>query len=598
MKWSFQKVFSVLTAGAVLALGLASGLYSGTTGKLSGQVLAKDGSPLPGATVTVVGTTLGAAADLKGNYFILNVPPGIYSVRASVIGHSPVVQSNVRVNIDLTTTVDFKGNFALQEEAIQAGEVTIVAERPVVQPDISANVANVSSLELESLPRTDVREVIDLQAGIEPGLVVRGGGLSQLNFQIDGVSLRDGRDNQPFTGVSFTAIDEFQVQTGGFNAEYGNVRSGLINVVTREGSRERYKLDVITRYKPADHATFDGRTAADANAYSIRPYKDPAIADVGTKNGPWDTYTQRQYPSFDGWNTIAQNFASDANPYNNLTVAQLKQVFDYHHRKSVEIEEPNYEIDATLSGPFPAVSKTLGDLRFSVSYRGLQEPYFYPQARKSFTEDLVQSKVTTNLSSTMKLNLLGLWSKQEGMAHEGFENVFSPSPQRGGIPFYPWTDAENEIDGEPTVLNWNNDHVGRSMIFGTDALAITDVKRIMFGASFVHTLNPSTFYEAQFSRVASEYDTHPSRRRNLAPVFFIPITVAGKDTAIGFDEAPFGWTSNGETSPGSDLRLGGHWARSRDTSEVSIWNAKLDFTTQFDQNHTRQGWRGGDFQRL
>ncbi|MGH7491886.1 MAG: TonB-dependent receptor [bacterium] len=557
----------------VLLLGSALELYSGTTGKIAGRVVDKqNGSPLIGANVTIVGTNLGAAVDVNGRYFILNIPPGVYAVRASVVGYSPVLQTDVRVNIDLTTTVDFAGNFALQEQAIQAGEVTIVAERPIVQPDISANVASVTALQIESLPRTDVREVIDLQAGVEPGLVIRGGNLNQLNFQVDGVSMRDGRDNQPYTAVPLTSIDEFQVQTGGFNAEYGNVRSGVVNVITKEGRRDRYHLDVVTRYQSAHHPTFDGRTAKDDDAYWIRAYKDPAVADVGTANGTWDIYTRRQFPAWEGWNATVQSAANDDDPNNNLTAAQFKQVFDYHHRKDVKIDEPNYDVDATLSGPVPFISKQLGSLRFSASYRGTQEPYFYPQARKAFKEDLAQFKITSDLSNTMKLNLLGLWSKQTGMAHQSFANVDAPSPQRGGIPFYPWSDSENSVNEEVTMLNENSDHVGRSVVFGTDRYAITDVNRLMLGASFVHTVSPSTFYEAQLSRVASEYDSHPNRRRSLAPV-----------TSVGtyvLDEAPFGWTSDGTSSPGSGLRLGGHWARARDTSEVSVVNAKLDITSQ------------------
>lgn len=143
MTWSLRRVFSVLTLSAMLLVSVTPLLNAGTTGKIAGQVVdKKTGSALPGATVVVVGTNLGAAADVNGNYFILNVPPGVYSVRASVVGYAAVVQANVRVNIDLTTTVDFKGQYALQEEAIQAGEVTIVAERPVVQPDVAANIAS------------------------------------------------------------------------------------------------------------------------------------------------------------------------------------------------------------------------------------------------------------------------------------------------------------------------------------------------------------------------------------------------------------------------------------------------------------------------
>ena len=129
-------------------------------------------------------------------------------------------------------------------------EVTVIAERPVVQRDVSANVANFNAEEVENMPVSGVDEVIDLQAGIEPGLRVRGGGLNEVAFMVDGMSTAVGRDQQPFTNVSFTSVSEVQVQTGGFNAEYGNARSGIINVVTKDPPRDRYTADVLLRYAP------------------------------------------------------------------------------------------------------------------------------------------------------------------------------------------------------------------------------------------------------------------------------------------------------------------------------------------------------------
>ncbi len=577
MKWSFQKVCSFMIMSAMLLVMVTPFANAGTTGKISGQVVdKKTGSPLPGASIQIVGTSLGDAADVNGNFVILNVPPGTYSVRASVVGYSAVVQSNVRVLIDLTTTVDFKGTNALSEEAIQAGEVTVVAERPVVQPDIAGNVANISAVEIENLPRTSVAQIVDLQAGVEKGFVIRGGGRDQINFSVDGLSMRDGRDNQSFNSISYTAIDEVQVQTGGFNAEYGNVRAGQVSVVTKEGSRDKYTFDGIVRYSKPDMRFGPG--PKDPNAYYIRPFLDPAVSDIGTNGGAWDIYTQKQYYPFEGgWNKVAADQLKDNDPTNDLTVAQLKEVFNYHHRKNVEIEDPNYEVDATLGGPVPFLSKPFGGLRFSASYRGIQEPYFYPQARSSYKEDIFQGKITADLKSNMKLNLQGLWAKQAGMADYAFEIVNFPNPQRGGTPLYPWTDTE---PGRYSLLNGAADggggHVARSVIFGEDAFSVNDTKRNLIGGSLVHTLNKNTFYEVRVSRFHTAYDSHPSRRRNSA-------TVRTIGPGYQLDEAPFGWTSNGTSSIGSGLRLGGHWARARDTSRVTVWNAKVDFTKQLNR---------------
>ncbi len=570
----YTKSLMLLLAFAFLG---GSALFA-STGKIAGQVVDKaSGEPLPGVNVVIDGTQMGAATDGDGTFFIINVPPGNYSVRASIIGYAAVIVTDVDVSVNLTTTVNFTGDLALSAETVEGQEVTVVAIKPVVQPDVSANIANITAGEIENLPIAGVSEAIDLQAGVEPGMTVRGGGLDQVNFVVDGVSMRDSRDNKAFTSVSYTAIEEFQLQTGGFNAEYGNIRSGLVNVVTKEPSRDAFHVDAFVRYRPDPNYHFDEGPRS-PNAYWQRPYIDADVANVGTANGPWDQYTQRQYPPFDGWNTVVENALADEDPSNDLTVAQYQQVFDYHHRKNVEVSIPEYTYDLTLTGPLgPGFNSNLGDLRFLLSYRGTQEPYFYPQAREAFTEDYVQGKVISDLSKTMKLTFNGMYSKQQGMAFEAFRTVLNPNPQRGGIPIYPWGDIGTDIgnpalDAPASMVNDNDEHVGRSVIYGTDRYSVTDVTRQMFGANFTHSLNTKTFYEASIHRMETKYRSNPDRRRDLSVVENIG--------PLGLDEAPFGWTSQGTSSPGSGLRLGGHWARARDTSNVVTTTAKFDLTSQ------------------
>ena len=121
-----------------------------------------------------------------------------------------------------------------------------------------------STEEIETLPVSSVEGVIGLQAGVQ-GLSIRGGGGDEVAFMVNGLTMRNERNNTPFTSVSVTSIQEVQVQTGGFNAEYGNVRSGVINVVTKEGSRQRYSADAIIRYSPPSDKHF-GESANDPNA--------------------------------------------------------------------------------------------------------------------------------------------------------------------------------------------------------------------------------------------------------------------------------------------------------------------------------------------
>ena len=85
----------------------SSSLFSGTTGKIAGQIRdAQTGEPLPGVNVTIMDTHLGAATDLNGEYVILNIPGGIYNLKMSMIGYKEHIMENVRVSIDLTTKIN------------------------------------------------------------------------------------------------------------------------------------------------------------------------------------------------------------------------------------------------------------------------------------------------------------------------------------------------------------------------------------------------------------------------------------------------------------------------------------------------------------
>ena len=152
-----------LRFGVLLFLFLTTSLFSGTAGKIVGIVKdAKSGEPLPGANILLEGTVMGASSDVDGYYVILNVPPGVYTLRGSMIGYTDRVVTVVRVNIDLTTSIDFE----MASTVVEAGEVTVVAHRPVVQKDIAATTVNIDAGEIAALPVQSVTEVVGLQAGI------------------------------------------------------------------------------------------------------------------------------------------------------------------------------------------------------------------------------------------------------------------------------------------------------------------------------------------------------------------------------------------------------------------------------------------------
>ncbi len=214
-------------------------LYAGTTGKVVGQVTdAKTGEPLPGVNIILVGTSYGAVTDFDGNYLILNLQPGTYTIRASSIGYAPLSYSNIKIASDLTTRQDFK----LSEETVIGEEVIITAERPLVQKDLTSTTAVVGGDDIKQLPVTEISQVIGLQAGNVAGSI-RGGRSGETAYWIDGVPVTDAFNGSAVVDVNPSMVQELQVLSGAFNAEYGQAMSGIVNIVTREGA-EKYSGSV------------------------------------------------------------------------------------------------------------------------------------------------------------------------------------------------------------------------------------------------------------------------------------------------------------------------------------------------------------------
>ncbi|MDP6167874.1 MAG: carboxypeptidase-like regulatory domain-containing protein, partial [Candidatus Marinimicrobia bacterium] len=219
---------------------LVQTVFGGTTGKLAGRVTDKDkNEPLIGANVMVVGTTLGAATDLDGNYYVLQVPPGTYSIRFTMIGYQSLVINDVRVKVDLTTTI----NGALVESVVGLEEVVVQAERAMIQTDVTYSQANISSEEVDLLPVEEFQDVIALQAGVVVtggDIHVRGGRGGEISYMVDGITVTDPYNAGVAIEIENNAIQELQFISGTFNAEYGQAMSGIVNIVTKDGDYNHF----------------------------------------------------------------------------------------------------------------------------------------------------------------------------------------------------------------------------------------------------------------------------------------------------------------------------------------------------------------------
>ncbi len=212
-------------------LVLFSLLEAGTTGKISGRISDKSsGDPLIGVNVVLEGTSQGAATDLEGYFSILNVLPGEYSLKASIIGYQTMIQKNVQVSVDLTTAINFEMNSTI----LEGEEVIVIAEMPVVKKDVTSTSFRVSSEQIGQLQVQNLSEIVELQAGVVQGHF-RGGRAGEVMYIVDGVPMNDAYGGESLFDVESEMIQEVEVISGTFNAEYGQAMSGIVNIVTKEG---------------------------------------------------------------------------------------------------------------------------------------------------------------------------------------------------------------------------------------------------------------------------------------------------------------------------------------------------------------------------
>ncbi|MFZ1291026.1 MAG: TonB-dependent receptor [Melioribacteraceae bacterium] len=227
--------FSVIVFNILTFIILNLYLQAGTTGKIVGVIIDKTtGEPLPSVNVMIEGTTQGSASDLNGHFSILNVSPGTHTVIFKTIGYADYRVEGVVVNVDKTTKVDAEMSIS----TIEISEVVVKAEKPPIEKDRTYSSAVVNSDAIQALPVTEMSQVITLQPGVvKTGgeLHFRGGRSREVAYVVDGVSVTNAFNQEGGSNVSVenSMIEQLEVITGTFNAEYGSAQSGVVNIVTK-----------------------------------------------------------------------------------------------------------------------------------------------------------------------------------------------------------------------------------------------------------------------------------------------------------------------------------------------------------------------------
>ena len=234
------------------------------SGRITGTITDTRGEPLTGATVYILELERGAVADLNGEYILINIPPGIYTLRKSYVGYGTLVLTEVEVFSNRSTFSDAQ----LQPQAFQAEEIVRTAERPIVQRDRTSSASFLQRETIEELPVQRLGDLVRFQPGVvatDDGFSFRGGRTREVAFVIDGIPVQDiySQSGGNTVNVELTSVQELQVLTGTFDAEHGGAQSGVVSISTRNpGSILETSLQLRTSsyFSGSDRIFIDGQS--------------------------------------------------------------------------------------------------------------------------------------------------------------------------------------------------------------------------------------------------------------------------------------------------------------------------------------------------
>ncbi len=251
----FKKVLLLL-----IVLAMPVFLFAQSSGKVVGIVKDKEtGEPLPGVNVVLQNTYLGATTDVDGYFVILNVPVGTYNIEASYVGYTKAVFQGIRVSAGITT----EQNFELQPTTLELGEaVVVVAQRPLVEKHVTQSISRVTSQDLEAIPVRGANAILALQPSVvvqDGNVYIRGGRAEEVGYYLDGASTVNPLNRRNNVHVIQEAVEEVQVLTGGYTAEFGNANAGIVKSELKTGGSDlHFSVDAQTDKFAAEGEKFLG----------------------------------------------------------------------------------------------------------------------------------------------------------------------------------------------------------------------------------------------------------------------------------------------------------------------------------------------------
>ncbi len=500
---------------------LYANMLFAANGKISGQVInEKTGEPIPGATVIIESTWKnnkeielsdkpGAACDSDGYYFILNVVPGVYTIKATMMGYKTVKKTHVRVNMDRTITV----NFNLEETVLEMDAVQVVARREIIKADVSGTQEIINTDRLHESPVIRMDEFVNNIKGVElvadedgNGISIRGGDIRETDVRLDGISTRDPRSGNSYLSFNSTSVSEMQVMTGGFEAKYGGFRSGMVNVVTKEGSRDKYTISLKVDYGYGGQKKYFGTNPWSDDSWIYKVYADTGFKYYDPSDDQYYSYAMHGVPSedslrheglpeelenFQGWISNREGYVNhsvlgfERTTY--LTPEQKRQIWMVQHPQYEHYSKPDMYAEGTITGPVPLLKRST----FMLGGKFERTQFAFPIGPRDYYQDInSQLKITSRITDNMKLSINGLYGKvQTNTANR-------PSSLGGALQDYSsrfsfLNNNQSSVRQQAKILGSQSGFVN---MFNKSQLQLLDQQWIMSGIKFNHTISRSTYH--------------------------------------------------------------------------------------------------------
>ena len=465
-----SKYHSILPSIRILVLLftiIPYALSGSQTGKIKGRVTDQEtGEPITGVNVLVEGTYLGASTDINGEYYILQIPPGSYNLKFSIIGYQKYTVQDVRALVDLTTTI----NASLGAENLLGEEILITADRPLIQADDASSTIYLSAEALADLPVSSASEALMVQAGVfqnpassmyggsgESSFAIRGGSQGQIKLYMDGVrnaSLMGGVEGAGvgFSSINLHGVSELQIITSGFSAEYGEAQSGVVNVVSKTGG-DQFEGSFEVIHSPSGKRHFGN------NIYDYPTQQE--YLDHIDENGVLDTTWFHSYDKA-FWSHIDSTGLLDTLwmiPY------REQQMYDYTQQQDLTLYY-------SLGGPLPVPG--LKGVSFFVSGQSEKKATSLPRPRDTHDVNSIQGNLKIPVGQKAHFLLTGNYSMKE----------YSTLQDQG-------------------VFN-------NAAKFYRGYGSLVDVKNIGFGIHWSQAIKPDLFYDLKLSTFRSTMDNYMS----------------------------------------------------------------------------------------